>query len=315
MLREKYFAPLLEEAVRGAKEQLGQKIPRDFSLRTDIDDAGSEDDGLPLEHETQDDTPAWLEVYNADVLLPLSYVQEVLVDPVLKEVVNLELECRRAEASRALEDVRTAIIRSEVLKMNKRFVTGKSLTTRTQSQIQAANNEVRKVANLYRRHWVALIVLGMDRRDPVYRPLTKKDVVKFVFSSDAPELGKSERAESWIWENVSWGDATDSDDSRYQEFFKDGGYIPMHTAAICDTDVQRSPSGPLVLLKRNLQSLERGGSDLRRRNAPMHALLLSLLEGVAGGGEQEGAPGRGRCRWVCKEVSAYAMMDLHSVRA
>ncbi len=225
MLREQYFVPLLNEAVRNAMASMSNNVPANFPLRNDTDDCGSAEDGLPPERETPDETEVWLGVYNAEVLLPSSYVAVVRSEAVLRDAVELELECRRAEAGRALEDLRTVIIGSEVLKMNKKFTTGKSLTTRAQSKIQTANNEVRKAANLYRRHWVALVVLGMDRNDPVYRRLVKNDVKKFVMSSDTPELGKSRRAESWIWEDVSWVDGPQDD--RYKEFYRDGKHVVL----------------------------------------------------------------------------------------
>lgn len=228
-LREKYLGPLVEQAVCRVKDAAShrvssvserQNVSVTFPLRDEGEDVGSEDSGLPPEREAPDEAQPWLELYNSPVVLPSSYVADVQKQPALREAVELEMECRRAEAGRGLEDLRTAIIGAEVLKMNKKFTTGKSLTTRAQAQIQTANNEVRKAANLYRCNWVLLIALGMDKGDPVYRPLQKKDVVKFVLSSDSAELGKSKRTESWIWENLCFVDGPD--ESRYQDFYDDG---------------------------------------------------------------------------------------------
>ena len=140
----------------------------------------------------------------------------------MRKFVNLELDFRRAEAVRTLEDLRTNIVATEAIEMAKKKVVGKSLTTCTQARIQTVDGEVTKAANQYRRHHTTLLVLGLSPTDPRMRPLLDADLETFDFSSQA-KPGKSTRPTSWLWDNLSFVDSPV--DERERDFYEYGEYL------------------------------------------------------------------------------------------
>ncbi|TFK79155.1 hypothetical protein K466DRAFT_456260, partial [Polyporus arcularius HHB13444] len=145
------------------------------------------------------------------IALPSSYHPLITSRSCMRSFVELESDFRRAEALNKLEDVRTAVISREVIKLHKLKFSGKGITTRNRSMIQEAEEGVTQAANRYRRHWVALRALGL--RDASLRPLAKEDLARFDVSTER-DLGKSKRKASWIWENFSFVDSAEDDGSR-----------------------------------------------------------------------------------------------------
>ncbi|TFK77617.1 hypothetical protein K466DRAFT_445171, partial [Polyporus arcularius HHB13444] len=140
------------------------------------------------------------------IALPSSYHPLITSRSCMRSFVELESDFRRAEALNKLEDVRTAVISREVIKLHKMKFSGKGITTRNRSMIQEAEQGVTQTANRYRRHWVALRALGFE--DASLRPLAKDDLARFDVSTER-DLGKSKRQTSWIWENFSFVDSAE----------------------------------------------------------------------------------------------------------
>lgn len=208
------------------------ELPAGFPWRDNIKDSGDPAEGLPPVRKSKGQSDAWQAVYDTTMPLPSSYHPLVLAQGVMTKFVELEIDFRKAEALRTLEELRTNIIGVEAIKMSKRKVVGKTQTTRTQARIQTADAEVAKVANHYRRHWLALCALGMPDNDPHLRRLLDWDLQSFDFSPQQ-KPGKSMQQTSWLWGNLSFVDtkqegqhagmshATEQD-QRYREFYEDG---------------------------------------------------------------------------------------------
>lgn len=197
------------------------ELPSTFPRRSVTGDAGSGEHGLPPRRTKQGQCATWQDLLDNPTTLPSSYHPLVLQQATMRHLVNIEMDFRRPEAERALEDLKSAIIVREVLKMQKKKTSGKGMTLRNQSAIGKANEEVRRAANAYRRHWVSLRALGMPQEDPHLRRLVDADLEHFDVSLER-DLGKSTRVASWLWENFSFVDA--EQDPRYQAFYEDGMY-------------------------------------------------------------------------------------------
>ena len=140
----------------------------------------------------------------------------------MSQVCALEYDFRRASADEALRDVRAAIINREVIKIKRQDSQTKKVTEKFDRRIGTANIEVTNHADHYRRHWVALQVLGkvLDKSDPCLRRLNDADAVKLDVSTAQNLLGQSTVPVSWIWGDFRFVEAVE--DSRYQEFYDDG---------------------------------------------------------------------------------------------
>ena len=230
-LRDSYFDGLAEDATTLAEELIKQDaadkgltkvaLPACFPWRDTSKDCGATTKGLPPPRKTTHQSDAWTQIYTTPIPLPSSYHARVREQDVMRKFVDLELDFRRAEAVRTLEDLRTNIVATEAIKMAKKKVVGKSLTTRAQARIQTADGEVTKAANQYRRHHTTLLVLGLSPTDPRMRPLLDADLETFDFSSQA-KPGKSTRPTSWLWDNLSFVDSPVDD--RERDFYEDGEY-------------------------------------------------------------------------------------------
>ncbi|KAI0730475.1 hypothetical protein C8Q76DRAFT_613044 [Earliella scabrosa] len=227
-LRDSYFDGLAEDATTLAEELIKHDaadkgltkvaLPACFPWRDTSKDCGATTKGLPPPRKTTHQSDAWTQIYTTPIPLPSSYHARVRDQDVMRKFVDLELDFRRAEAVRTLEDLRTNIVATEAIKMAKKKVVGKSLTTRAQARIQTADGEVTKAANQYRRHHTALLVLGMSATDPRMRPLLDADLETFDFSSEA-KPGKSTRPTSWLWDNLTFVDSPA--DQRERDFYEE----------------------------------------------------------------------------------------------
>lgn len=240
------FAPFVDEAIRVAEAKKGEEVtkratekgkrkadvtgtadraPTAYSpLRDSSDDVGLPSDGLPPVRDPKRVPAMWHTLMDTRILLPSSYVTEVRTHNLVSGAAALEFDLRKVETERSLEELRTTIISGEVLKMNKQESTRKTVTTRIQAKIEMANHQIRKAANQYRRSWVLMTALGLERDNPWFRPLKESDVTKFALSTDTADLGKSKRKESWIWAGLSAADVKDQseENARYQGFYDDG---------------------------------------------------------------------------------------------
>ena len=246
-LRDSYFDGLAEDATTLAEELLKQEaagkglekvgFPPCFPWRDTNQDCGATAKGLPPPRKTAHQSETWTDIYMTALPLPSSYHARVREQEVMRKFVDLELDFRRAEAVRTLEDLRTNIVGTEAIKMSKRKVVGKSLTTRAQARIQTADGEVTKAANQYRRHHTLLLVLGLSPTDPHIRPLLDTDLETFDFSSEA-KPGKSTRPTSWLWDNLSFVDSPA--DQRERDFYEEGECARCSILAITDLDLEEA---------------------------------------------------------------------------
>ncbi len=233
--------PLAATEARSAAAKPAFTSRENFPWRDMSDDFGKTAEGLPPRRKLKGQSEAWLSVYETFLPLPSSYHALVQRQEAMGKFVELEMDFRRSMALRTLEDLRTNIIGAEVIKMAKKKVVGKTLTTRARAMIQTADTEVEKVANLYRRHRQALLALGMPDNDPHIRPLLDADVQTFEMSTAQEKPGKSTRPTSWLWGNLSFVDTkqdaetsqpakTESEqDCRYRDFYEDGTLTPLRS--------------------------------------------------------------------------------------
>ena len=139
--------------------------PRD---EISISESNTLADGLPPVRNMRGKSYVWLDIYNISIPLPSSYSTSVVTQSCILEAAGIKKDLCYAEAEGALEDLRTAIINSEVLKLNKKIFSSKSLTTCMQGNIQIANHKVTKAADNYWYHWLALHALGLEENHPLY---------------------------------------------------------------------------------------------------------------------------------------------------
>ncbi|RDX46393.1 hypothetical protein OH76DRAFT_1356133 [Lentinus brumalis] len=188
--------------------------------------------GLPPLRNEKNKSDLWQEVYALEIPLPSSFDHRVLAEPVVETFLNWERRVRQAQMNDALNDVCTHMVTSEMLKLKKLDTTGKGITTRMGKRIRRKHDQVLAAADEYRRGRMAMLALGMDEDDPLFRPLRKQDLTKFTMSSEHQQLGESNRGVSWIWEDFSYADK--QGDERYKQFHADVRRVHwFRTSALC----------------------------------------------------------------------------------
>lgn len=246
VLRDTYLIPIVLDAARQVEEDMyraipaanpsasasgagahnhripSSELPSTWPWRPTNEDAGDEAKGLPPRRDPDGQCTHWRDVFHTTIALPSSYHSLITSRPSMRCLVELETDYRREEALNKLEDVRTAIIAREVIKLHKQKFTGKSTTTRNRSFIQEAEIGVHHAANRYRRHWVALQALAF--KDPALKPLAHGDLARFDVTTER-DLGKSKRQTSWLWENFSFVDS--EGDARSRGVYDDGTRAPF----------------------------------------------------------------------------------------
>ncbi|RDX45950.1 hypothetical protein OH76DRAFT_1356862, partial [Lentinus brumalis] len=176
--------------------------------------------GLPPIRSATKKDEIWQEVVALDIPLASSFDARVLEQEAVEALVGWEKKVRESQANDALNDLRTHIVTTEVLKLKKIEAPDTRMTTRMGKKIRRKHDEVVAAADEYRRARVALVALGMDEQDPFFRPLRKRDLTKFTMSSEHQTLGESSKGVSWIWEDFSFVDAG-SQDERQQAFMRE----------------------------------------------------------------------------------------------
>ncbi|KAI0743712.1 hypothetical protein C8Q80DRAFT_1122124 [Daedaleopsis nitida] len=119
--------------------------------------------GLPRLRDTKDRCTSWQQVYDVVIMLPSSFDARVLDRPAVASLVSWEKHVREGCANAALNDVRTHIVTSEMLKIKKLDVSGKALSTRIGKRIQHKYSEVEAAAKDYRHARMALLVDPSNR--------------------------------------------------------------------------------------------------------------------------------------------------------
>ncbi|KAI0323717.1 hypothetical protein GY45DRAFT_1264149, partial [Cubamyces sp. BRFM 1775] len=253
-LRDAYFGPLVEEAVRLTRMK-----------RTAVVTAATPPESHPRLATTGESrqrrtfSELWKDLYASPILLPSSYHATVLGEPCLKELASLEREIRTAQARDALNDVRTAIIGREAYRIKKVHVSGKHQKTRATNHIRSMENTVRGAANRYRRTRAALIALGVKESDPSLRPLRKGDTVKFTLDAQHKTLGESRESKPWIWENFSFSDA--QGDGQRQSFFEEAQRVHWFRSSALKKRWQEE----VALLEEEMRRSIRSFDYLRRK--------------------------------------------------
>ena len=241
-LQEAYLAPLVQDASTAIQQKVDKyqkcrsagglnmplpcgptvpmPLPTDFPLRDESRDTGKPTDGLPTKRNPRGKDEFWTEVYELQLLLPSSYHSAVLQHPSMKQACDFESDFRQLAADRALGDVRATIIKREVVNMKKHQSHSKKTTETMERRINNVNTELDQLADHYRRHWVALLTLGLEESDPIFGRLCDNDLVKFEMGTSQNTLGQSQRPMSWIWGDFGFVESIQ--DSRYQEFYNDG---------------------------------------------------------------------------------------------
>ncbi|KAI1796329.1 hypothetical protein LXA43DRAFT_969822 [Ganoderma leucocontextum] len=235
VVQEAYVEPLVKDASAGVKAVMGDKgMPPDFPLRDASSEFRESGDGLPRRRNVRGKTDSWKEVYDVSLPLPSSYHHAVLEQASMRQVCALEYDFRRATADEALGDVRAAIISREVIKIKRQDSQSKKVTERYDRRIGTTNTDVANHVDHYRRHWIALEVLGkvLDRSDPHLRRLNDADAVNINISTAQNLLGQSKQAVSWIWGDFAFVESVE--DSRYQEFYDDVRRVHwVRLSAVC----------------------------------------------------------------------------------
>ncbi len=190
--------------------------------------------GLPPLRDPRRKSEMWQEIFAISIPLPSSFDNLVLQRPAVASLVSWEKRVRQGQANDALSDLRTHLVTTEMLKIKKLDATGKSSTTRMGKKLRRQNDQVVAAADDYRRARLALIHLGMDEGDVLFRPLKKTDVAGFTMSTETQQLGDSRKTVSWIWEDFSFVERPG--DLDHQEFYEEGRTTHFAHAGKHETD-------------------------------------------------------------------------------
>ena len=209
---------------------LDNVLPKPFPLRSDTvpepmlkGEAQRASKGYPPLRNSEGQSELWREVNDINIPLPSAFDPRVLSQPLSKELVELELAVRKIQANDALENLRTYIIASEKLKIDKFDAACKAVRTRMTTKIRTNYSQISSSANDYCRARLALIALGLDEKEPLFRPLCKSDCKAFIMANDRAAVGQSKQHVSWIWDEFKVGERPD--DGKFKEFYDDGMYF------------------------------------------------------------------------------------------
>ncbi len=222
--------PALEAAAQAAvTAQVSQdaSVPPSFPMRDNTlihpevtGRAARAELGLPPLRNPKKKSDLWSEVFAYEIPLPSSFDARVLAQSIVEPLVNWEVKVREGQLNDALNDVRTHMVTSEVLKLKKHDTSTKATTTRMGKKIRRKHDQVVAAADEYRRARLAMLSLGMQEGDPRFPALRKQDLTKFTLSSEHQQLGESRRRVSWIWDSFAYADK--QGDERFKEFHDDG---------------------------------------------------------------------------------------------
>ena len=178
--------PLLDSAAVEAQcnaQDAGIDLPDEFPLRSkddvplspatgkDKDRVSRDAAGQPPLRDPAGMSDAWTQIYALQIPLPSSYDTRVLSCNIVAGAVQRERQFRESEANDALNEVRTHLVTTEVVKMRGFATKSKGASARAREKMSETHKDVDRAANRYQRARLALIALGKSSDDPVYRPL------------------------------------------------------------------------------------------------------------------------------------------------
>lgn len=142
-----------------------------------------------------------------EIHLPSSYPADIRACDGLAEAVKVELAIRQADANRTLDKVRAHLAASFALSRHQAKSTTQQLKLRNRGPSQRLRSAMLGAANAYRRARVAMVALGMDEGDPVFKPLKHCHLKAFVVREADRQYGDSKNIrQSWIWGDLSFID-------------------------------------------------------------------------------------------------------------
>lgn len=193
----------------------------------DGDSTGDEDDVTDTAEETKatqelDGGGVYAELASMRIKLPSAYRRPLLAHPLMAEAVRMEEELRQAQANDALENLRAQLITSYAFRLDERTITGQVATTRAAGRRKVKWQAVEDAAAAYRRARRACRVLQTSPTSKVGRRLRETDVRPFKAYMSQDEPGSNATGPSWIWEELTFGDAVGA--AGFDAFAEDSAY-------------------------------------------------------------------------------------------
>lgn len=113
-----------------------------------------------------------------------------------------EYSLRKAAADAAIANMKISVQASnQALAFKHGNIRGYGPTTRAEEMVQSNFKKVHKHADTYRRHYDAMVSLGIPKADSSrYQPLTAQDLKNLYVSATQPaKLGESQLPQAWFW--------------------------------------------------------------------------------------------------------------------
>ncbi|KAJ7292455.1 hypothetical protein C8J57DRAFT_1042053 [Mycena rebaudengoi] len=143
---------------------------------------------------------AGVEVHEMQLWLPSKMCQTAGVE-VNRSLAAYEFDLRKGQACEALEGLRKNLVRTHLYKSKDRYARGVAANTRANEKIEAVDERIRRLADLYRVARRALQSLGVVMEDVTWATELKTLNVEDKRLNPEAEAQRKEAAKpmSWIW--------------------------------------------------------------------------------------------------------------------
>lgn len=210
----------LSDSVDAVKSSIAPcDIPRGFPLRTTSDDRTCEIPSPPSppkcdapsargkrkrSRESAELTAMAARLDEVDVRLPSDYHSTVRKHAAMKDAVATERRLREGQANEALEDLRLHLTTQMSLAERKTQGSGTIHNAAMDRRIHGKRDTIERAKYAYRRARLAMIVLGMSKKDRTYRVLKDQDCKAFVIVDEEVRRGDSKLDPTWIWGDFTY---------------------------------------------------------------------------------------------------------------
>lgn len=237
------------------------------------------------------------------LFVPSDYHSLVRRHPAMSALVAMELRLRQGEANEALEDLRLHLTTQMSLVDRKKQGSGTIQNTAMDRRIHGKRDAIERAKFAYRRARVALIVLGMSKKDPKYKVLHDSDCKAFVIVDEEVRRGDSQLDPTWIWGDFSYMGKLD--EGKIKSFVTNSECDSWPVLTHADSFSFNRCQGALAASECVADTLEGGGERVARRDVPDSAVLRALGGAL---GRARGQARRGRTtgrRGLCASVSEH----------
>lgn len=148
------------------------------------------------------------EINEYNITLPSTFSKTVVQHPAMQAAVEIELTLRKAQADKALDEVRTHVATSYGYHQHAKKATSQQTKTRSHGALHRQRAVMKAAANVYRRARRAMVILGLSKDDTTYKKLRNDDMRPFAIFEKDRRLGDSKDTQktSWIWRDLGYID-------------------------------------------------------------------------------------------------------------